>query len=68
MTTTTIQPPVTGQDINVAARAVRTLLDVLLAESGASTNRPSAHCCASLNPAAWCARRGRAAISRSRWS
>jgi DNA-binding MarR family transcriptional regulator len=33
---TTLAQPVTGQDINVAARAVRRLLDVLLAEAGTS--------------------------------
>jgi DNA-binding MarR family transcriptional regulator len=35
-TTITTAPPVTGQDINVAARATRKLLDVLLAEAGTS--------------------------------
>jgi hypothetical protein len=36
MTTTIAAPPFTGQDINVAARAVRRLIDVLLAEAGTS--------------------------------
>jgi DNA-binding MarR family transcriptional regulator len=34
--TTVTQPPVTGQDINLAARATRKALEVLLAEQGAS--------------------------------
>lgn len=33
---TTVAPPVTGQDINLAARATRQALEVLLAEQGTS--------------------------------
>jgi DNA-binding MarR family transcriptional regulator len=36
MTQPPFAPPVTGQDINVAARATRSLLDVVLGEAGTS--------------------------------
>ncbi|MBV8716978.1 MAG: winged helix DNA-binding protein [Chloroflexi bacterium] len=36
MTTTTVAPPVTGQDINLAARATRKALELVLAEQGTS--------------------------------
>jgi DNA-binding MarR family transcriptional regulator len=39
MTSTTSTPPITGRDINLAARATRDVLDVLLTEAGVSFNR-----------------------------